>query len=357
MKRICVYENIKAQKDIIMDHQLNIPLPNELPPPLTRESLNKENVSQAIDMAVIQNTDLMNRLSLALKRTAHLESRLKFSERNNNQRKEKLTVLDDEIHVLRSSQNQMQTQMQGLFTKLNQSEKKYTDIYQQYLEKEQQLQAYQKQIEHFRDVAQNSHVQSQKDLISLVDYHEKRYATVERECKNLKKQLEFQTQKIKHLESEKLEAKKQIAQAQHQITSFEKKLQVFQKESDQNLKQMYNSLERDQKQIQNKDIQIVQLEAKVTHFKKLQEEYKNIQEVRDQLKISLQSKDIELKNMKERLTQSKKSQTTIAANNKVLSDQVKELKQLLEIKGQGQGDEKKQSIQKQLKIIEKLLAR
>ena len=57
----------------------------------------------------IQN--LMNRLSLALKRTAHLEGRLSFSERNSHQRKEKLSVLDDEIQILRSNQNQVHFQL------------------------------------------------------------------------------------------------------------------------------------------------------------------------------------------------------------------------------------------------------
>ena len=107
------------------DKVKDVPLPNELPPKLIPESLDKLDGSQAVEMAVVQNTDLMNRLSLALKRTAHLEARLNFSERNSHQRKEKLSVLDDEIQILRSSQDQVHSQLKNMSAKLAQSEKNY----------------------------------------------------------------------------------------------------------------------------------------------------------------------------------------------------------------------------------------
>ena len=284
----------------------SIPLPNELPPKLIPESLDQMDGSQAIEMAVVQNTDLMNRLSLALKRTAHLEARLNFSERNNHQRKEKLGVLDDEIEILRSSQNQVHSQLKKMSAKLMQSEKNYSYLYQVYLKEKEKLKDYQKQIEHFQNLSINLQTQSQEDLISLVDYHEKRYTEIYKSWQDLNEKLQIQKQKISDLESQKMEAHEQISLSQNQIQSCKQSIKSLQEEFSNKLKHALDTVAHHQKQIQEKDAKIVQLEAQVSQLKAYQTELEKVQKEKDRLKIRLQSKEIEYQEVKEVLSESEK---------------------------------------------------
>ena len=284
----------------------DVPLPNELPPKLIPESLDKLDGSQAVEMAVVQNTDLMNRLSLALKRTAHLEARLNFSERNSHQRKEKLGVLDDEIQILRSNQNQVHSQLKNLSSKLTQSEKNYASLYQIYLKEKEHLKSYQKQMEHFRSLSTNLQMQSQEDLISLVDYHEKRYTDLHKSWKDLDEKLKIQKQKISDLESQKMEARKQVSLNQTQIQSLKDGLQSLQEESSNKLKHTLDTVTQYQKQIQEKDTKIIQLENQISQLKVYQTELGKVQKERDHLKIKLQSKEIEYQEVKEALSELEK---------------------------------------------------
>ena len=308
----------------------SIHLPNELPPPITPESLNGTNGSQAVEMALVQNTDLMNRLSLALKRTAHLEARLNFSERNSHQRKEKLSVLDDEIQILRSNQNQVHSQLKNMSTRIAQSEEKYAILYQKYLQKEEQIKNYQKHLEHFKNLSKNLQMQSQTDLTSLVDYHEKRYIKLQRSQQMVKEQLQMQRQKISDLESQKSSIREQLVLSQNQVQLLEKKLKSFHEESAHKLKQNSDLLTHYKRQIQEKDSKVTQLEAKVSHLANLQAEFEKVQEERDRLKIRLQSKEIEYQEIKDKLLESEKSKTAMAAQNNLLTDQVEGFKYLLD---------------------------
>ena len=284
----------------------DVPLPNELPPQLMPESLDKLDGSQAVEMAVVQNTDLMNRLSLALKRTAHLEARLNFSERNNHQRKEKLGVLDDEIQILRSNQDQVHTQLKKMSMKLVESEKKYASLYQIYLREREQFNNYQKQIEHFKNLSTNLQTQSQDDLISLVDYHEKRYTDMQRSWQDLNKKSQGQKKKISDLESQKMDIHKQLSLSQNQILSLKKSLQLLQEDSSRKLKHSLETTAHYQKQVQEKDVKITQLETETSQLKIYQAELEKTQKERDRLKIRLQSKEIEYQEIKEILSKSEK---------------------------------------------------
>lgn len=284
----------------------SVPLPNELPPQLMPESLDQMDGSQAVEMAVVQNTDLMNRLSLALKRTAHLEARLNFSERNSHQRKEKLSVLDDEIQVLRSNQNQVHLQLKNLSDKLIQSEKKYASLYQVYLKEKESLEYYQKQIEHFKSLSTHLRTQSHEDLISLVDYHEKRYTELHKSWKDLNKNLQTQKQKVSDLESQKMEVHKQLSLNQNQVQSYKNSIKSVQEESANKLKHALNTVTHYQKQVQEKEAKIVQLEADVSQLEKCQTELEKVQKERDRLKIRLQSKEIEYQELKETFSKSNK---------------------------------------------------
>ncbi len=284
----------------------DIPLPNELPPKLIPESLDKMDGSQAVEMAVVQNTDLMNRLSLALKRTAHLEARLNFSERNNHQRKEKLGVLDDEIQILRSNQNQVHSQLKKMSAKLIESEKKYASLYQIYLKEKENLKYYQKQIEHFKGLSTNLRTQSQEDLISLVDYHEKRYTELHKSWKDLNEKSQMQKQKISDIESQKMEAYKQLSLSQSQVQSCKQSVKSLHEEFSGKLKHTLDTVAHHQKQIQEKDAKIIQLETQASQLKTYQAELEKVQKERDRLKIRLQSKEIEYQEIREVLSESEK---------------------------------------------------
>ena len=281
-----------------------IPLPNELPPKLMPESLDHLDGSQAIEMAVVQNTDLMNRLSLALKRTAHLEARLNFSERNSHQRKEKLSVLDDEIQILRSNQNQVHFQLKKMSATLTESEKKYASLYQVYLKDKENLKYYQKQIEHFKGLSTNLRTQSQEDLISLVDYHEKRYTDIHKSWEDLNEKLRIQKQKISDIESQKMEVHKQLSLNQNQVQSYKQSIKSLQEEFSGKLKHTLDTVAHHQKQIQEKDTKIIQLETQASQLKTYQAELEKVQKERDRLKIRLQSKEIEYQEIKEVLSKS-----------------------------------------------------
>ena len=284
----------------------DVPLPNELPSKLIPEFLDKLDGSQAIEMAVVQNTDLMSRLSLALKRTAHLEARLNFSERNSHQRKEKLSVLDDEIQILRSNQNQVHSQLKNMSTKLEQSEKNYVSLYQIYLKEREQLKNYQKQIEHFQKLSNKLQMQSQEDLISLVDYHEKRYTNLYKSWTSLDEKLKTQKQKTSDLESQKMDIQGQLSSSHNQVQSFQRGLSSIQEESSNKLKHTLDTIAHHQRQIQEKDAKIIQLENENSQLKTYQSELDKVQKERDKLKIKLQSKEIEYQELKEALSESEK---------------------------------------------------
>ena len=386
-----------------------IPLPNEIPPPLMPEIAKQKDVSQAVEMAVTQNTDLMNRLSLALKRTANLESRLEFVERDNHQKKEKMSVLDDELHILRSSQEQAHLHLKDTSNQLAESEKKYTNLYQTYTQTQQHLQktqkrlrlferfknrvvtsvkkyiqklkskqkenqdqiqslqnevfeqknqieSYQKQFENLNNQTQEAQTQYYMDLTSLVDYHEQRYVGLQKLSKTLDKQNKSQNQKIEDLENEKSKTRQQFLKAQKQLLLLEQKLQSSQDEAEKKLKKTLNTLNICRKQLQEKDLQIVDLQAKTSDFKSMQTEIEDMRGERDRLQIRLKSKDMEYQETKEALLEAEKSKQKIAAQNNLLNDQIEGFKNILEEELNDKTNEDPVSAEnKQIKVIEKLL--
>ena len=111
-------------------------------------------------------------------------------------------------------------------TKLIESEKKYASLYQVYLKEKENLENYQKQIEHFKSLSTHLRTQSHEDLISLVDYHEKRYTELHKSWKDLSERLQMQKQKISDLESQKMEVHKQLSLSQNQVQLCKKKYKV-----------------------------------------------------------------------------------------------------------------------------------
>lgn len=388
-----------------------IPLPNELPPQIMPEVIEQEDPSQAVEMAVTQNTDLMNRLSLALKRSANLEARLKFVERDNQHKKEKLSVLDDELQVLRTSQGQAHIQTKEVFRQITDSKKKYDLLYQKYVQKEtlleqaqkrirllerfkqrvityvkkdiqnlktqsiedqNQIQALQsqtfeqqnqmtnaqKQLETLKTQSVQAQTQYYTDLASLVDYHEKRYLGLQKLSKTLDKQNKSQGQKIEDLQVQKSKVQQQLTKAKNQIALLEEKLCSQEKESQTTLQKTLDSLNACQQDLQEKNLQIVRLQAKEAQLKTIQSDLEERQGERDRLQIRLQSKDLEYQEVKQALLESEKNKQKMVAQNSLLRDQVEGFKHLIEDNLENADKTKsevKSSTDQQIEVIEQIL--
>ena len=115
----------------------NVPNPDEIPVPV--QVGKSRNVSETVDDVLTQNTDLMYRLSVALRRNANLETRISQTEKENNYLKHKTRSMDDELDVLRNENNNNVLNLKDMSSKLSESEMKYARLYEVYHLQEENL--------------------------------------------------------------------------------------------------------------------------------------------------------------------------------------------------------------------------
>lgn len=129
------YQNQYMSEEIISEEHVpeeleGVPTPDEIPIPVQVGS--RGCLSETVDEVLTQNTDLMYRLTVALRRNANLETRVNQTEEENNYLKHKTKSMDDELDILRNENNNSSLGLKDISSKLSESEAKYARLYEMY---------------------------------------------------------------------------------------------------------------------------------------------------------------------------------------------------------------------------------
>ncbi len=158
------------------DAFLNIPLPNEMPVRTTEFSPTGEGFSHTVNSLISQNEDLMNRLSIVLKRNAELEKRVDNYQDFNSKLTQKNEVLEDELELFGAKFKKAEDELFHARERASLSESQYSEYYSESVDKIERLEfensSYKKSLSRYRRFRRRvlswgkSYVQSLKKIIS-----------------------------------------------------------------------------------------------------------------------------------------------------------------------------------------------
>ena len=218
-------------EEIIPEELESVPTPDEIPVPV---QVGKPNhVSETVDEVLTQNTDLMYRLSVALRRNANLETRVSQIEEENNYLKQKTRSMDDELDILRNENNNSSLGLKDVSGKLSESEAKYARLYE----------VYSLQEENFKTTT--------KKLALLTRFKNRVSFYVRLYIDGLKKQVDSQNEvKQKHLEEVQYfknaiqELRKKVIHLENQLVSCKRKENALREQFAKDLEEAVHTIDK-----------------------------------------------------------------------------------------------------------------